>query len=149
MVLTMYIVQTNTHTHPCGSCGSQIFYIVFCLNLCCTGQHTSAVSWKEWCDLVCLGTIRISRCFHSSGLNDALRCQLDANRNEVKLLKQFKNHPVANEADNTYCQPLNNPEPAGRPREGNQIPPVAVGNQMIQSSVKYIFKAIIKKTIQM
>ncbi|XP_037316555.2 ecto-NOX disulfide-thiol exchanger 2 isoform X3 [Pungitius pungitius] len=41
--------------------------------------------------------------------NDSLRCQLDAYRNEVELLKQEqgKNHPMSSEEDATHSQQLN------------------------------------------
>ncbi|KAK2848886.1 hypothetical protein Q5P01_008720 [Channa striata] len=41
--------------------------------------------------------------------NDSLRCQLDAYRNEVELLKQEqgKNQPMRSEEDNTHSQQLN------------------------------------------
>ena len=40
--------------------------------------------------------------------NDSLRCQLDAYRNEVELLKreQGKNQPIRSEEDNTHVQQL-------------------------------------------
>uniref|UniRef100_A0A8C2XIT8 Ecto-NOX disulfide-thiol exchanger 2 n=1 Tax=Cyclopterus lumpus TaxID=8103 RepID=A0A8C2XIT8_CYCLU len=40
--------------------------------------------------------------------NDSLRCQLDAYRNEVELLKQEqgKNQPISSEEDNTHSQQL-------------------------------------------
>lgn len=40
--------------------------------------------------------------------NDSLRCQLDAYRNEVELLKQEqgKNQPMRSEEDNTHSQQL-------------------------------------------
>lgn len=40
--------------------------------------------------------------------NDSLRCQLDAYRNEVELLKQEqgKNQPIRSEEDNTHSQQL-------------------------------------------
>lgn len=40
--------------------------------------------------------------------NDSLRCQLDAYRNEVELLKQEhgKNQPINSEEDNTHSQQL-------------------------------------------
>lgn len=40
--------------------------------------------------------------------NDSLRCQLDAYRNEVELLKQEqgKNQPIRSEEDNTHTQQL-------------------------------------------
>lgn len=40
--------------------------------------------------------------------NDSLRCQLDAYRNEVELLKQEqgKNHPMSSEEDTTHSQQL-------------------------------------------
>lgn len=56
--------------------------------------------------IVC--TVGVSQAEALKEENDSLRCQLDAYRNEVELLKQEqgKNQPIRSEEDSTHSQQL-------------------------------------------
>lgn len=59
-------------------------------------------------NFLCVYYVGVSQAEALKEENDSLRCQLDAYRNEVELLKQEqgKNQPIRSEEDNTHSQQL-------------------------------------------
>lgn len=80
----------------------------------CTYLHITSIGGVVLPSPVCLRDSRTCRpigVLQAEALkeeNDSLRCQLDAYRNEVELLKQEqgKNQPIRSEEDSTHTQQL-------------------------------------------